>query len=159
MLLLLLACTGKPADSADTSDTADSGGDSSSAVDVCGDTATWDTWEDGLSRVGDGSLLTFTIAAAEPSPPDKGDNVWTIGVSAVADGSPVSDETVTIAPFMPEHGHGTNPATVTTTSNGDGTYTSTSFNLFMGGLWQLTIGATGGAAGFDSAMFSFCILG
>jgi len=161
LLLALSACSSAPTDSAkDTA--ADTSGDSGLTGDsasICGDTAVYDTYSEGMSRLGDAGVLQFAIAAASPAPPDKGDNVWTIALTNPAGESLVSDETVILTPFMPEHGHGTNPATVTTTNNGDGTYTTSAFDLFMGGWWQLTVSASGGGVGADQALFAFCIEG
>lgn len=152
---LLLGCHG----AADSSDSPADSSTDTSGTNVCGDTAVYDEFAAGMDRQGDGNLLNFTLAATQPSPLDKGDNVWSIDLASVTDGAPVSDETLTITPFMPEHGHGTNPATVTTTSNGDGSYTSESFDLFMGGLCEITLTANGGPVGYDTTMFTFCIQG
>lgn len=156
MWLLLVACTSQDSGKVDTADTGDSAADSSASTNVCSDTATYDTWADGFTRAGDYGTLTFAVSAA--TAPDKGDNVWTIALSSASDASAVPGETVTIAPYMPEHGHGTNPATVNSTDNGDGTYTSDSFNIFMGGFWQFTLNATG-AAGSDTTVLNLCIQG
>lgn len=159
-LFLLAACTGDPKDSGDTSspdDTADDTAEDSETgeVDICGDTAAYDTWALPMTKASDGGTLSFTIGDATPSPPDKGDNIWTIALST-AGGDPVGDATVSLAPFMPEHGHGTNPATIPTTGDGAGSYTSDTFDLFMGGFWQLTVSASG-PSGNDSMVINLCI--
>ncbi len=145
MLVLLVACTTAEIDTADTSDSAE--------VTVCGDLET-DTWSAGISR--GGATYDFVLVASDPDPPDKGDNVLTVRVEE--GGAGVDDLTVTLEPLMPEHGHGTNPAVVSTTGSGEGTYVSDSFNLFMGGAWQYTVKAAG-SSGTDSVDFLFCIEG
>lgn len=153
LLALLVACTG-PTD--DSGNPADSNADSE-VTDICGDTAVFDAWSAGMEKPGDAGSYMLAIVDAAPAPPDKGDNTWTLHV-ATAGGAPVTDATVIITPFMPAHGHGTNPATVPTTATSTpGDYQSDPFNLFMGGEWQLTVTATAAGTGSDSATFTFCI--
>src|SRR5438128_2494840 len=49
--------------------------------------------------------LKIQLAAAAPAPPAKGTNELTIEVLDSA-GNPVDGATVTVTPFMPDHGHG-----------------------------------------------------
>lgn len=148
-MLLLLACTG--ADRSTESGPADSSPDTEPSI--CGDAAV-DTWEAGMSRAGENGVYTFTLVAVDPAPPDKGDNVWTLHIDGDA---PVEGATVTLTPFMPAHGHGTTPADFSATDAGGGDYVSDPFDLFMGGVWETTVQATGD--GYDSVVFTFCIEG
>lgn len=135
-----------------------SSGEGAESAAVCGDEAAVDTWAPGMTREGDGGILQFTLRAGDPSPPDKGDNVWTVALTA--GGEPVTDSGLTLEPFMPEHGHGTNPASVPSVPGSEpGTYLSDPFYLFMGGVWEITAHAVGGSSGGDQATFTFCIEG
>jgi hypothetical protein len=61
---------------------------------------------------------------------------------------------VTLATFMPEHGHAGPPPTIT--DGPEGTLVVTEIDLWMPGLWELTF-ATTTAAGTDHERFAFCI--
>lgn len=131
---------------------------SADSAGVCGDVAELDTWAPGVAHHGDGDVLSFALTAADPAPPDKGDNVWTIRITTVADAAPVDGVSVTVAPLMPEHGHGTNPASFGASPSGEpGTYVTEPFDLFMGGVWEITVAASGSTS--DSAVFRFCVEG
>ena len=134
MLFLLMACTDSVAhDSGDTQ--------------VCG--LPGDTYSDGMEASGS----TYTVAlVGDPAPPDKGDNVWTLTITE--GGAPAEGLDVQVEPFMTEHGHGTNPAFYGATEGDPGVYTTERFDLFMGGLWDLTV-----HAGDDSVTWSFCLEG
>lgn len=148
MFAFFIACAG--ADSAHSEEP-----ETTTTAAICGDVAV-DSWSAGMSKPGSAGLYQFAIVAADPAPPDKGNNSWTLAVTD-AGGAPVTDATVIVTPFMPEHNHGTNPETVATTAS-DGQYLTEPFNLFMGGVWELTLSAAG-SLGSDAAVFSFCIEG
>ena len=77
-----------------------------------------------------------------------------------ATGTPIDGATVPITPFMPEHGHGTNPEFYTTEATGDaGTYESVPMDLFMSGLWTLTFSVQSGDVVLDESTFTFCMEG
>jgi hypothetical protein len=124
-------------------------------TETCGEPG--DTYTAGMQKEGDSGTFTVVLVAADPAPPDKGDNVLTLQILDDA-GLPVDDATVVVAPFMPEHGHGTSPAEFDAPHTGsDGTYVSTPMDLFMGGLWDLVVQVTGSDNSTDEATFTFCI--
>jgi len=113
-----------------------------------------------MSHTGDTGALEFVLLASDPAPPDKGENRFTIQVRDLASGIGLDGATVTITPYMPEHGHGTNPADFSTEATGEaGTYQSEVLDLFMSGLWELTFSAASGDAVLDQTTFSFCLEG
>jgi hypothetical protein len=105
-----------------------------------------------------GATKTYQIALVEgdPAPPARGTNTWVIKVLD-ASGKPVSNPMLTVKPFMPDHGHGTQVEAVIKQQE-DGSYSVTPLYLFMPGLWQVTFGVHT-ATGDDSVVFSFCIEG
>lgn len=116
-------------------------------TEVCG--LPGDTYTDGMSLDG----ATYNVAlSASPGPPDKGDNVWTMTITE--GGAPAAGLVVEVEPFMAEHGHGTNPATYAATEGEPGVYESEVMDLFMGGLWDMTV-----HAGDDSVTWQFCLEG
>jgi len=116
------------------------------------------TYVDGLSLATDTGGFTVTLVRANPGPPDRGDNNWTLSVtdsSGVLSGKPVK-----VRPWMPDHGHGTTPLSndATDVAGDPGTYTVGPFDLFMPGFWEFGVSVeSGGATG--TAMFAFCLEG
>lgn len=103
----------------------------------------------GLSKTG--SALTVSFVSANPAPPALGDNTWTVTLSD-------PDASITGAtPFMPDHGHGT-PVTAEVTPTGTpGEFTISPVNLFMAGLWEVTIDIITQAGTTDQVVFAFCV--
>jgi hypothetical protein len=113
------------------------------------------TYAAGMKRSGDGSKLSFVLVSSDPGPPLRGTNTWEVKVLD-ASGQPVTGATLTVTPYMPEHGHGSQ---VVPTITADGQqYKVSNLYLFMPGLWQVTIQATNGSV-TDSAAFTFCVAG
>lgn len=103
-------------------------------------------------------LYRVRLVEADPMPPIKGDNAWTLLVEDPA-GAPLSGATVAIKPYMPDHQHGTSIKAVTTPLMDAGRYRITPINLFMSAFWEVrvTITPQGGAA--DQATFGACVEG
>ena len=134
---------------------------------VCTDTDP--SYTAGQIAQGPNGNFIFTLSSIVPTPPEKGDNTLTFAITDTAE-TPVVDAEVRIEPFMNDHGHGTSPATFLATSSGDGSYTSPAIDLFMSGVWDITITAvlpsnpadSGDSASeetVDQAVFSFCLEG
>jgi hypothetical protein len=108
----------------------------------------------GMSAATSETGTTVALAAADPTPPDVGDNSWTLEIS---DGSgPVEGLDVTVVPWMPLHGHGLTPADYAATDEGGGTYAVAPFDLVMPGLWEFRVRLGDGA---DEALFALCAEG
>jgi hypothetical protein len=108
-----------------------------------------------LSKPGKNGALQFTLKSAAPAPPGRGDNLWMLEVTQ--GGAPVSGAAVTVKPFMPDHRHGTPVDVVVTADAAPGSYMLMPVNLWMPGIWEVTIGATPAGGVRDQAVFSFCI--
>jgi hypothetical protein len=72
-------------------------------------------------------------------------------------GQGLSNLSLSVVPFMPDHGHGTTVPTVT--NNGGGSYTVTPIYFFMAGVWRVTFTSTPASGSADNAVFYFCIPG
>ncbi len=98
----------------------------------------------------------FKLVSSTPAPPQKGNNAWVVQISHPG---PLDGATLSIVPFMPDHGHGTAVvAVVTPTANG--TYNVSPVNLFMTGLWSVRINILDPSAGnaeLDHVAFLFCV--
>jgi hypothetical protein len=66
---------------------------------------------------------------------------------------------ITAKPFMPDHGHGSSVTPSVTPMGSDGTYQVTDLDLFMPGIWQVTLTITPASGPADSVVFSFCVDG
>ena len=122
----------------------------------CADEPRADTYVANLSKEGEAGRLEMVLVSSDPAPPAKGDNSWLVEVND-ASGQPVDDATITLTPFMPDHAHGT-LIDVVVTPAADGMYDAAPVNLWMPGLWQVTVDAEADGVE-DSAVFSFCIEG
>jgi hypothetical protein len=110
-----------------------------------------------LQQPGAQRKLSFVLVSSDPGPPIKGNNTWVVRVLDSAN-QPVPGATLTVRPYMPDHGHGT-PIVVMPTETSPGTYTLSPVNLFMSGLWQVTIDVSAPGGVSDSGVFSFCAEG
>lgn len=114
-----------------------------------------ESYQPGMQHTGIAGRFTVRLVSATPAPPLRFDNRWTVEVLDAA-AHPVDGATLTVVPFMPDHGHGTTRVTVSPL--GGGQYALDGLNLYMGGLWRVTIGVAT-ADQSDTAAFYFCIEG
>jgi hypothetical protein len=121
------------------------------------DCAGADTYVDGIEQTTP-SGRTVKLMSASPTPPDVGDNAWTLEVLDAA-GAPEEGLQLELLPWMPLHGHGLSPPTYGSTEAGGGTYELETFDLIMPGLWQFTIDAGIATGEPDEAVFMFCAEG
>ncbi|MCS6915948.1 MAG: FixH family protein [Myxococcales bacterium] len=132
-------------------------GDDHHHDDHCADDPRADAYAANLVKDGSRGVYRFKLLESDPAPPAKGDNTWRLQLLDRA-GSLVPGATLKLTPYMPDHGHGTPKSAVVTPASPEGTYTATPVNLFMPGLWEVTIEAQRGQDR-DSAVFRFCIAG
>jgi hypothetical protein len=118
-----------------------------------------DDYVAGLSRTGDGTIEVVLVEST-PAPPAKGNNTWHLRVLDSA-GTPLDGLTVQVTPFMPDHGHGTPVTTEVTELAEPGEYEVALVNLWMPGLWEVTVEVDDPAQAevSDSVVFRFCIEG
>jgi hypothetical protein len=118
-----------------------------------------DTFVVGIEKVGEQGKLNFKILSADPAPPARNDNAWVVQINAMTSGvigAPVTDATMSVTPFMPDHQHGAGKTVIITNLPDAGQYNLSPINLWMPGLWETTINATS-ASGNDQVTFRFCI--
>jgi hypothetical protein len=109
------------------------------------------------SMVVKGTSGTFSVRldAVTPWPLVKGENTLTVTVVDAA-GNAVMDPTVTLKPFMPDHGHGSSIVPLINPAKPDGSIEIDHVNTFMPGIWQLTFTVTKGGQS-DSSVVTFCV--
>jgi len=153
LAILLLAACGDDEKAAVTSPAATN----NAAPSICDAfEAEIDSYADGMSKAGDAMVVTVT---ADPGPPDLGLNTWVVQLED-GSGNPVETDAIRIAPFMPGHGHGTNPLTYDGEATGEaGTWMVGPFDLFMPGVWEFTITVERAGAEPTSTLFRLCIEG
>lgn len=108
------------------------------------------------AKSGDGAL-TVTFMDADPAPPSKGDNVWMLKIEDAA-GAAVNDATLSTEAFMPDHGH-SSTAVPAITFKGEGAYEIDGLDLFMPGVWEITIDVAPPGGTVQSVLFTFCVQG
>ncbi len=96
---------------------------------------------------------TITLVAADPAPPARFINSWTI-VASDPGGGAMGASAVVVSTFMPAHGHAGPPPAVTTGAAPE--LVVTPIDLWMPGLWEVTF-AVSHAGGTDRAVFAFCV--
>ena len=131
----------------------DDSDDGEAMASACKDDDGVDAFTTALAKTGE--QYTLSIVDAEPATPERGDNSWTIEVTD-ASGAPVDGVTLDAKPWMPEHGHGT-PVEELVTALGDGEYRIDSLNLFMRGLWVITLDVEDDEQVADEVVISVCI--
>ena len=110
----------------------------------------------GLSKPGESSRYEFKLMSADPAPPARGDNTWILQLSTMAaPATPVSGETMSVTPFMPDHAHGSGKTVIVTPMTDAGQYKLSPVNMWMPGLWEVTIQTTGTQT--DRVVFRFCL--
>lgn len=135
----------------------DAGADDGAVVSCAGDPRV-DTYVANLTKASASGKVKVTLVASEPGPPTRGTNAWTIKVTDGA-GAPMTGASITVAPFMPDHGHPSSTVP-TITPQTDGVYSIAQLVLFMPGVWRVTIGVSTGDAGpAETVAFFFCIAG
>lgn len=110
----------------------------------------------GLTKAGEQGVFDFSLLSFTPAPPAAGENAWSLEVmSSGATAAPVTGAVMDVIPFMPKHQHGPGEDPVIAPGV-DGTYDVSKINLWMPGIWEVTIEATSGGQ-TDQAVFRTCI--
>jgi hypothetical protein len=129
--------------------------DSSVTVD-CSTDSRAQTYSSGMAAMGHQKNFQIQLTNSVPAPPARGNDSWSFKVLD-ANGQMVSDATVNVTPYMPDHKHGTQ-VVPTITQEPDGSFTLSPLYFFMPGLWTITFDITSGTS-TDSAVFGFCVEG
>jgi hypothetical protein len=124
----------------------------------------------GMEVMGDNMEIKARLIAADPAPPQRFRNDWTVELMT-PDGAPLEDaEIVKACAFMPVHGHGLGPRAITP-GDGPGRFNLEGLNLSMRGPWEVQLAvesasvpaATARATNCDTAQgtdylaFSICV--
>jgi hypothetical protein len=150
----LLACESQtgaddPALADDGQDEHETHGDSS-----CVEEDRADEFMVGLAK--SGASVTVSFVSADPAPPVRGDNTWVVAVSDAS--GPLADAQISeVTPFMPDHGHGTAVSAVVSATDSPGEFEIAPINLYMVGLWEVTLAIDVGDGTHDEVMFAFCV--
>lgn len=125
---------------------------------ICADDPRATAYAAGLERASADASVKVRFVNATPSPPTKGDNIFTIQVLD-SGGSPIDGATVTTTSKMPDHGHSSAVIPETTPAGVDGKYTISPVNFFMAGIWEATFTIERAGAPTETVTFTFCIDG
>jgi hypothetical protein len=151
----LVACSSSSGSGAATTPPAD---DDSGVVITCENDPRGLQYASGMSVTSSSGNVKVALMAASPAPPEVQLNTWTLSVTD-ANGDAIPNAAPVMVPWMPDHGHGPS-VQPTATPTGDGkTFTVSDIDLFMAGVWRLTISATPTAAIPDQVVYYFCIEG
>ena len=115
-----------------------------------------DSYSANLPKAGNSGTIQFVLVSAQPAPPGKGNNTWTLKLLD-SSGAPIQNATIAIKTWMPMMRHGSSIAP-RQTANADDTYSISNLYLTMAGIWQVTFAAQSGSMK-DAAMYTFCVGG
>lgn len=129
---------------------------SDGATSACAQDNRKDVYTAGLSKQ-TAAALSVKLMSATPAPPAKLTNSLTLQVLDAA-GQPLDGATLSVVPFMPDHGHGSavKPAV---TARGGGVYEVSNLYYPMPGLWRITVTIQLPNVTAQDVAFSFCIDG
>lgn len=108
----------------------------------------------GMSKTTPSGALTVAIVAAEPAPPLKGANSWTVQLSGES-GEPITGATVSFSGWMPLHRHGLTALPLILELAG-GRYEIEPIILFMPQLWELSVAVARGDQ-TEQVTFDICV--
>jgi hypothetical protein len=152
----LVAAIAAVACSGDDDDTRNGGGTSGPATGCAAETRK-DIYTAGMTKPA--GQYQVKIVQSDPGPPVKGKMTTMVLEIADANGQPVDGATVTVTPFMPDHGHGS-ARRVIVKPQGNGRYEVSDIWLSMAGLWTLTVSVQPAGGGpIQEVVFSFCLDG
>lgn len=138
-----------------TDEGSSSGGASGGAQTACDKDGRKDVYTAGLAK--QGSALSVKLLESTPAPPAKLKNAMKFQIVDGA-GAPLDGATLSVVPFMPDHGHGT-AAVPVVTPQGNGTYEVSNIYLPMAGLWKITVSVQMPGAAPQEVAFQFCVDG
>ena len=153
LLIAVSACSSSGGSDNGTSGTSGSSGTTASA---CAQDTRKDIYTAGLAKHTGGSLSVKAMEST-PAPPAKLNNAMTFQVVDAA-GLAVDGASVSVVPFMPDHGHGSS-VKPTVTPKGGGLYEVTNLYYPMPGLWRVTVTVQLPNVAPQDVAFSFCIDG
>ena len=124
---------------------------------LCDQETSKDEFVIGLQKAGEAGTFDFSLTSFSPAPPAQGNNAWSVMVmSTGAAAAPVTGAELLVTPFMPKHQHGPGIDPEVTPTATDGEYDVTPINLWMPGIWEVTIEVEAGGQ-TDQAVFRACI--
>ena len=110
----------------------------------------------GMSKTGGGGTEVILVDST-PAPPSRGDNTFIVELRD-GDNDLIDGATFELVPFMPDHNHGTPiDAVVKPLVGAPGRYEVEPVNLWMPGVWEITIDVADPTP--DEVLFTFCIPG
>jgi hypothetical protein len=110
----------------------------------------------GLTKTGAMGRYEFKLLSADPAPPVAGYNVMQLQLSTMAvPTSPVTGASMSVSPYMPDHKHPAGEPVIVKPMSAAGQYELAPLDLWMPGLWDVTIRVNGAES--DSVVFRFCL--
>ena len=132
-------------------------GDATIPAALCASDPRAQTFTPGLAQAGKAGFKALLLDM-NPIPAAKGDNSWTVQI-VDKDGNNVDGATITVKTWMPDHGHASSIIPLVTPVGSGGKYTVSRLNLFMPGIWQITLNLAMPGNVADSMMYTFCVGG
>jgi hypothetical protein len=154
--MMAFGCGGGSTPPAPVSDAGVDADDGAATFAGCAGDPRGDLFAQGMIKTGFGGRLQLRLLTAQPGPPIKGVNTWTVEVDDAA-GVVQPGAVIKVSTYMPDHGHSSPVAAQITAQPTAGQYQVDPLYFFMAGLWQVTLDVTTSGGVNDAAMFSFCV--
>ena len=135
-----------------------SSGAGGSPPSICSNDPRGEPYHPGLSGTATDGAMIVRFVDANPAPPTRGNNTFTIVVTDKG-GNAIDGAAIQTGTWMPDHGHGSSIDPTSRADGKPGEYVINPVNLFMPGIWQITFNVTEKDKTTDSVMFTFCIDG
>lgn len=125
----------------------------------CGGDTRAQAYQAGMTATVPETALAVRLVEAQPGPPDRGDNTFRLRLEDGA-GAAVDTATISVRPWMPDHGHGATPEVWALERLGPGEGRVGPINFFMPGLWEVQVRVQPDSSTAPKrATFSFCVEG
>jgi len=115
-----------------------------------------DVFVPGMRKAGVRGFVRVALVSADPAPPFRGQSTWTLYVSDL-DAVGIPSATLSLSPYVPDHGHGAATKPVVTAGDLPGVYVAAPVSLTMQVLWVTTVDVTLPDGRTDSVEFGFLI--
>lgn len=152
-----LGCGSQSASGGGGGDTTSSGA-AGGTPSICASDPRGEPYHPGLSAKAMDGAISVRFVDANPAPPTRGNNTFTI-ILTDKSGAPIDGADIQTKTWMPDHGHGSSIDPTARADKTPGGYVIDPVNLFMPGIWQITFDVTEKDETTDSVMFTFCIDG
>ena len=103
-------------------------------------------------------MVQIELVSLSPATPVQNDeNVWTVKVMDMGDAPMPAATVMSVEPFMPDHGHGSQQVPTVGDTSAEGEVDVSNMFFQMPGVWTVTFTVDDGTGATDKVTFGVCI--